>query len=173
MVQPSEGVVSGENLAERYAGGTIDYWLKFKCEVRVESIKCLEEAAKQIIMIASFLQGVYFAAISFSDIKKIGNLNDIWFLIFSGLSILIIGFWVACLYCATRVFAPQAYETGIEDHDDFSIQARKIQDTYDKVIVYKHKRLERAYWLLWLSFLPLAANLVIYLILLPAPPATP
>jgi len=38
--------------------------------VSKESIAALEDAAKQLISITSLTQGIYFAAISFSDLKK-------------------------------------------------------------------------------------------------------
>jgi hypothetical protein len=173
MPDTQDSAVSDKNLSGGHAKKEVEYWLGVERESNVESAKCLEEASKQAVTIASLLQGIYFAAISFSDIKMVGKLNDIWFLIFVVLSILVTGFWMACLYYATRVFAPKTYEGGLENSDDLVTRGRRIRDTYNEIVAYKYKNLMRAYRLLWASFLPLAANLVIYLILLPTPPANP
>ncbi|MGZ4846520.1 MAG: hypothetical protein ACXV3D_04065 [Halobacteriota archaeon] len=59
------------------------FWLTLGQETLKESITALEAAAKQLIRIVSILQGIYFAAISFSNLKRILVIQSTqgWFLI--------------------------------------------------------------------------------------------
>jgi|WetSurSiteA1Bulk_404760.scaffolds.fasta_scaffold80995_3 hypothetical protein len=52
------------------------FWLDTAQGMTKESVGALEDAAKQLIGIASLLQGLYFAAVSFSDIKKVLVVQD-------------------------------------------------------------------------------------------------
>jgi hypothetical protein len=170
----TDGIQGGDvSSAEQRAEDEVAYWLKVARESWVEGITHLEDAAKQCVVIASFLQGVYFAAVSFSDIKKVGSVNDCWFILFVALSLLVIALWMGCIFLAARVFTPHTHQTSVVDNGVVADQAMAVRDTYDKILRHKHRNLTGAYVLLWLSFLPLATNLVVYLVLLPNPPACP
>ena len=54
------------------------FWLETARSVSKESIAALEDAAKQLISITSLTQGIYFAAISFSDQKKALVVHDLY-----------------------------------------------------------------------------------------------
>jgi len=160
-----------EGLAEQQSTNEIKYWLGVKQEAKLEGVKCLEEAAKQVIVTTSLLQGIYFAAISFSDIKKIGNIGDFWFDVFVVLSLVALASWMSSLYFATRVFMPESYKTNTsQSYVDFAEQAREISDAYDRILGYKYSNLRRSFKLLWISFPSLAINILVYLALLPAIP---
>lgn len=155
--------------SEQFDLEDISYWLKVKREAHLGSLQPLEDAAKQIVVITSLLQGIYFAAISVSDIKKVNNTANLWFDAFIVLSLVILGFWMASLYFATRVFIPRVYDASPAD-SSLSEQVKEIRIAYNKTSTFKYQQLKRAGLLLWLSFFPFAVNVWIYLAVLPVPP---
>jgi hypothetical protein len=165
-----------KNLSEQLIREEIAYWLKVKREASAGSLTPLEEAAKQVVVITSLLQGIYFAAISFSNIKQVGNTSNMWFNLFVGISLITIALWMASLYFATRVFVPEIYSstlnqtTTTSNQAEFTNQVILIREAFDKISTYKHQKLTTAVELLWWSFIPFALNILIYLIFLPAPP---
>ncbi len=48
-----------------------EFWLETARTAVRESIASLEEAAKQLIGAVTLVEGIYFAAISFSDLRKV------------------------------------------------------------------------------------------------------
>lgn len=46
------------------------FWTEFGLDKFKKTIQSLEDAAKQLISIVAFSQTVYFAGISFADLKK-------------------------------------------------------------------------------------------------------
>jgi len=155
--------------SERFSEEETSYWLKVKREAHLGSLQPLEDAAKQIVVITSLLQGIYFAAISISDIKKVNDTTNVWFDAFIVLSMLTLGLWMASLYFATRVFLPRVYDARLQGPDPED-EAREVRTVYKKTSSYKYRRLKCAAWLLWLSFLPFAINVLIYLARLRVPP---
>jgi len=93
------------------------FWLDTARSAAKESIAALEEAAKQLITIASLTQGIYFAAISFSDLKKVLLVQDLqgWFLVLLFASPIIL--WLISLAYAMRVFSPETYKTNLQSPD--------------------------------------------------------
>ena len=83
-----------------------EFWLETARTAVRESAASLEEAAKQLIGAVTLVEGIYFAAVSWSDMKTIMAVSG-WM---SWLRILLfvspIVFWLACLVYATRVFTP-------------------------------------------------------------------
>jgi len=146
-----------------------EHWLRIGLESRSESLKYLEDASKQMVGIASLLQGMYFAAISFSDIKKASDIHNIWFVVFVGFSIVILTIWMISLYFAMHVLIPETYFADLSRSDPVQ-QALQIRKAFEKILEYKRRNLRRASKLLWLSFIPLAINLLIYLVYIPPPP---
>ena len=132
------------------------FWLETTRDSAKESIGALEEAAKQLISVTSLLQAIYFAAISFGELKKslvVEGAVD-WLLVF--LFVLPIVFWLFSLGFAVRVFKPKTYKTNLSSPD----LARQM---YEDVVSYKHKQLGRAHIFLLLGFVPLVVNIVLYL----------
>ena len=157
-------------VCREHVANEIEYWLNVKLQANPEGIKHLEEAAKEVIVITSFLQGIYFAAISFSDLKKVGDIGSFWFDLFVMLSLFAFISWMSSLYFATRVFIPEYYLAG-SSSPELSEQALLICNAYSKSRDHKYKNLRLSFNLLWISFFPLAINILIYLTLLPVPPA--
>lgn len=132
------------------------FWLETAQGAAKESVGALEEAAKQLISVTSLLQAIYFAAISFSELKEGIVVEDAvnWLLVL--LFVLPIVLWLASLSFAVRVFKPETYKTNLSSPD----LARSM---YEEMAAYKHQQLQRAHLFLVLGFLPLAVNIVFYL----------
>jgi len=135
------------------------HWLKIGQQAPVEGIKSLEEAARQLITITGFLEGVYFAVISFTDVRRIHN--DWAHLSF----VLPIGLWLVCILFASLVFVPRNYPIDRRTPDS-------IREAYERIVHFKRVRLLIAYWILVGSFAVLLANVWIYLKYVPLPPAS-
>jgi hypothetical protein len=139
------------------------FWLDAAREANKDSIGSLEEAAKQLITAVTLLQGIYFAAISFSDVKKTmdveGNFGLLRILLFIGPIIL----WLICLILAVQVFKPETYSTNLSSPD-------LAKETLTAIVQYKKKRLDQAYLALLFGFIPLIGAIIYYLKYLPKPP---
>ena len=157
-------------VGQKHVDDEIEYWLNVKLQANPEGIKHLEEAAKEVIVITSFLQGLYFAAISFSDLKEVGDTSNSWFDLFVILSLFAFVSWMSSLYFATRVFIPEYYPAG-SNSPELSEQALLISRAYSKSRDHKYKNLRLSFNLLWISFFPLALNILIYLTKLSILPA--
>lgn len=138
------------------------FWLDTIREAAKESVRSLEETAKQLIAVASFSQTVYFAAISFSDLKKAqGQMSHQWPLVIALVVPLL--FWVISLWFAIRVFNPEAYETDMESPEE-------AREAYQRIVAYKRSQLRLAHYALLVGFGPLLINLILYLAFIPPPP---
>ncbi len=132
------------------------FWLETARNAAKESVSALEEAAKQLIAIASLSQGIYFAAISFGDIKKAlpqFALAQQWAI--TGALVLPLACWLVALAFAIRVFVPQRYATNLDSPE-------LARETYEQVVAFKHAQLRRAHVALALGFVPLIVNLVLF-----------
>lgn len=140
------------------------FWLDTARDTAKESVKAIEDAAKQLIPIAGLAQTIYFAAVSFSNVKKAFALTatEGRFVMAAGLALPLL-FWIASLIFAIGVFTPAAYKTNLESPD---IAREMVQE----MVAYKHRMLRWAHWLFVLGLVPLAINLILYLALVPVPP---
>lgn len=164
---PSEITASAANPPE-VQGEALDeldtFWPELAREMTKESIKALEEAAKQMITIASLSQTVYFAAISFSDLKKaLGQIAPGAQFGLVALLALPLLFWVVSLACAIRVFTPETYQTNLQS-------AEATRGTFLRIVAAKQRHLAHAHHALVLGFVPLVVNIVAYLLLAPTAP---
>lgn len=149
-----------EGNEEPVRGGSLTrldrFWLETAQGAAKESVTALEEAAKQLISVTSLLQAIYFAAISFSEVK--GGLASEgavgWMLLL--MFVLPIVFWLISLSFAVRVFKPETYKTNLSSPD-------LAQKMYGDMVAYKHRQLRRAHLFLVLGFVPLVVNIVLYL----------
>jgi hypothetical protein len=143
------------------------FWLDTIRNAAKGSVGALEEAARQIIAIATFSQTIYFAAISFSGVKSaLGQLPCDRQWLFAILLVVPIVLWLYSLWAAIRVFKPEVYRTNLNSPD-------LARDAYLAIAAYKHKHLQRAYIGLALGFIPLLVNVMTYLMLIPASPMKP
>jgi hypothetical protein len=139
-----------------------EFWLETARTAVRESVASLEEAAKQLIGAVTLVEGIYFAAISFSDLRKVmavqGTEADLRILLFVSPIIL----WLVCLFFAVRVFTPKTYKTNLSS-------PQLAEQLYQELVSYKHRNLKRAYWALLAGFVPLVMAVVYYLRLLDGP----
>ncbi|HII06834.1 MAG TPA: hypothetical protein HA349_05850 [Methanotrichaceae archaeon] len=152
--------MSEEEKPPEVRGGSLTkldrFWLETAQGAAKESVTSMEVAAKQLISVTSLLQAIYFAAISFSELKGSLVAEDAvgWLLVL--LFVLPIVFWLASLGFAVRVFKPETYKTNLSSPD----LARQM---YEGMVAYKHEQLQRAHLFLLLGFVPLVVNIVLYL----------
>jgi len=83
------------------------FWLEAARGAAKESVKALEEAAKQLITVTTLAQGIYFAAVSFGDVKAVlGGLNAARQWTVAVVLVVPLIFWLLSLAFAFRVFKP-------------------------------------------------------------------
>ncbi|MCX7840731.1 MAG: hypothetical protein N2559_14955 [Anaerolineae bacterium] len=132
------------------------FWLETARGAAKESVGALEDAAKQLIAITSLSQGIYFAAISFGDIKKVlPQFALAWQWTITAALVLPLVCWLVALFFAIRVFVPRVYATNLDSPD-------LARETYERVAAYKHTQLRRAHLALVLGFVPLIVNIVLF-----------
>ncbi len=129
---------------------SLSFWKTNAKNLLGESIKSLEEAAKQIIGVAGILEGLYFHAVTYANVR--GKLTPFTLLIY----LAPIAFWLASLTLALLVFFPRAYDTNIN-----SAKASRL--AFEEVVAYKHGMLKAAGVALALGSLALAATMGVYL----------
>lgn len=137
------------------------FWIEAARNAAKESPDKLEEAAKQLITITSLSQAIYFAAISFSEIKKsMLNLQPklYWSLVVAFIIPLLA--WIASLIFAIRVFKPETYNTNLNS-PSFA------EEFMTQVTAHKDRQLHRAYRLLILGFALLLIAVLVYFVFIP------
>lgn len=133
------------------------FWLLAGQNSLRKSIDTIEDAAKQLISINTFAQTIYFASISFSNIKsilsKFSEVNQ-W-LIAVGLLLPIIS-WIFSLIFAVLAFTPKYYTLNIYVPSQSKAMLRASANS-------KFNRLRIANIALFIGFIFLAINLLLYL----------
>ena len=139
-----------------------EFWLETARSAVRESIASLEEAAKQLIGAVTLVEGIYFAAVSFSDLRSVmavqGTEANFRIVLFVSPIIL----WLVCLFFAVSVFTPETYKTNLSSPE-------LAEQLYQELVSYTHRNLKRAYWALLAGFVPLVVAMVFYLKLLDGP----
>jgi hypothetical protein len=135
------------------------FWKKTILELAKESIASIERSAKHLLLAASFLEGVYFHAITFSDLKTMFDVAsyDHWLLVslFSAPILL----WFMVLGCATMVFMTKSYTVHQEDPEDARRIIEGIADTKQRWLVWGLRMLMASFVLLFVDiFLFLGAG---------------
>ena len=139
-----------------------EFWLETARGTIKESISSLEEAAKQLISAVTLVEGIYFAAVSFSDLRKVTAVQgtDAWLRVLLFVSPIVI--WLICLFFAVRVFTPETYKTNLSSPE-------LAEGVYKEMVGYKHRNLKRAYWALLAGFVTMMIAVVYYLKFLDRP----
>lgn len=136
------------------------FWLEMGEEAVKETRNRQEDAAKQIITITSVLQAIYFATISFSDLKKVIVTQDVLgspLIIVVALFVSPIIIWLIGLGFAVRVIVPVTYYAYLESPD-------QLKEGYIEAVRFKSKYLGRAHKALVLGFVAVVMNIVVYLV---------
>ena len=133
-----------------------EFWLEIARDTVKESISSLEEAAKQLISAVTLVEGIYFATVSFSDLRKVTAVQgtDAWLRVLLFVSPIVI--WLICLFFAVRVFTPETYKTNLSSPE-------LAEGVYKEMVGYKHRNLKRAYWALMAGFVMMVVAVVYYL----------
>ena len=115
-----------------------------------ESVSTIEGVAKQIIVVAGLLEGLYFHALTFSDLRGSLSGGMVWVY----LSPIVL--WLASLFFAMWTLLPEANEININS-------TRSCKKTFEDIVSEKHLRLMISEALLLASFLPLLIAVYYYL----------
>jgi hypothetical protein len=147
-----------------------EHWRKVWNETPVQTIARVEDAAKQIIVVTTGLQGLYLAIFAFSTIRNQVMVTPGGWL---GMLILLFFFtplvcWLVSLFSATRVFVPRI-DPAI-NLNELSVSAwQKIKQEYGRVSEAKLHWLHRSHEWLITSFI-LVMIAVLFLLFLPGVP---
>ena len=134
------------------------FWKNAMLEMAKESISSIEGSAKHLILVASFLEGVYFHALSFADpdilygAAENAALHWLLAILFSAPVLL----WLIVLGCAAMVLATRPYTVHPDDPADAKHIFEKIADT-------KQNWLMRGLRVLIVSFAVLFLDVFIFL----------
>jgi hypothetical protein len=109
---------------------SVDEIRKFWQELGRDTIKgsaaVVEESARQIISVVGVMEGLYFHAITFAELR--GKVNDLWSIVVY-LSPLI--FWLFSMLFSALVFLPRVYDLNI-------ISSESAKKMYEDVGQRKH-----------------------------------
>ena len=133
------------------------FWRENAQKLVSQSISTIEEVAKQLIVVNSLLEGIYFHAITFSDVKPI--LTG-WIAV---LYLMPIALWLASLVCAVWTLALRTYGININSSQD-------SKERFEQIVLNKHRRLIISEMFLILSFAAVFIAMVHYLLFVPASP---
>jgi len=136
------------------------FWIETAQKSTAAGVDALEEGAKQIITTASLLQGIYFAAVSFSDVKKAINFASPWSWFFLLLLILPAIIWAISCVFALKVFTPRKYDTNFSSPE-------LCKRCFVSMVQEKYINFRRAQWVLVLGFLPFITGVFVYLAFVP------
>jgi hypothetical protein len=126
------------------------FWKENAKKLVGESISTIEDVAKEIIVVAGLLEGLYFHAITFSDIR--GSLSGglLWIYLAP------IALWLASIFFAMWTLRPEAHEININI-------TQSSKEAFEEIVNEKHFRLTIAEAFLLASFLPLLVAAYCYL----------
>ena len=132
------------------AESPMKFWRESAKSMLGTSIESIEGAAKQLIAVCGLLEGIYFHAITYSDIKgSVGAVAGIFYL-----APLVL--WLLSILFAVLVFSPRVYQTNIAS-------GRESKETFTKIVAYKHRRLKTSQTIFFISFIFLLIAMGLYL----------
>ena len=132
------------------ADPSLKFWKDNAKVLLTESVKSLEETAKQIIGVAGILEGLYFHAIAYTNIR--GHAPG-WQVAIYVAPLLA---WLISLWTALMVFFPQTYPSNINS-------ARESRAMFEILVAHKRRMLKQAGNWLALGFVGLSVVLGMYL----------
>jgi uncharacterized membrane protein len=150
-----------------------EHWRKVWNEAPVQALTRVEDAAKQLIVVTTGLQGLYVTIVAFSNIRAqvMRALEGV-----PGVILLLLFFtplmcWLMSLFCATRVFVPRV-QPGVNFNEVNTSAWQKVKDAYGRASEEKLHWLHRSHKWLIISFVLLLVA-VLFLLFLPGVPAGP
>lgn len=165
MTAPTQGQPFDPD-EEKLLEDTAKYWQQVWNEAPIQALTRIEDAAKQMIVITTGLQGLYVAIFVFSSIRvqARATLGDI-----AGSFILLLFFlplacWLMSLFYAIRVFVPRV-RLGV-DFNEVSVNAwQKIKDAYGRASKEKLHWLQYSHRWLIASFVLVLIAIVVFILL--------
>lgn len=140
---------TGEEEIPYFSAELNPFWKKNAEKLVGESISVVEDTAKQFVVVTGLLQGIYFHAIVFSDIKG----ED-------GYSVLIylapFVLWLLSLIFAVMVLFRKRYEININSTSN-------SKEVFEDMVKIKYRYIRISGFFLVLSFVSLAAAFLHYL----------
>jgi hypothetical protein len=140
---------AGEEEIPSFPAELNPFWKKNAEKLVGESISVVEDTAKQFVVVAGLLQGIYFHAIAFSDIKGA-----------DGYSVLIylapLVLWLMSLIFAVMVLLRKRYDININSTSN----SKKI---FEDMVKIKYRYIRISGFFLILSFVALAIAFLHYL----------
>lgn len=130
------------------------FWRENARKLVGESISTIEDVAKQLIAVNSLLEGIYFHAIAFSDVKPV---LAGWI---AGVYLAPILLWLLSLVFAVLTLSPKAYSININS-------SRDSKERFEEIVAKKHGMLKWSEAFLVLSFIALFAAVAHYLLAVP------
>lgn len=128
------------------------FWRENAQKLVGESISTIEEVAKQLIAVNSLLEGIYFHAITFSDVKP--AIATTWIAVIYLAPIFL---WLMSLVFAVLTLSPNVYKININ-----SSSASK--ETFEEIVSNKHGMLKVSGFFLIISFVALMVAMGHYLL---------
>lgn len=126
------------------------FWRENTRALIKESIQALEETAKQAVGVAGILEGLYFHAITYADLRGQVNVGE------ALVYLLPLACWAISVLLGLAVFFPRTYETNISSW-------RQGKVTFEHVVAYKHRMLKLSGVFLGLGGVALFVALALYL----------
>jgi len=123
-----------------------------------EALTSVKEGARPLTTLSPLLQGIYFAAVSMSDLKKVISGNLMLTIIF----VLPIVCWLISLWLTVQVFVPPLV-----------LESQLGPNEYKKAAQTALRYLRWAQWTLIAGLFCMVLNIIIYFAFLPAPPQIP
>ncbi len=130
------------------------FWRENARKLVGESVSTIEDVAKQLIAVNSLLEGIYFHAIAFSEVKPV--LSG-WI---AGIYLAPILLWLLSLVFAVLTLSPKAYSININS-------SRDSKERFEEIVAKKHGMLKISEFFLVLSFIALFAAVAHYLLAVP------
>ena len=154
---------------EKLLQGMTEHWRTVWNEAPVQALTRIEDAAKQMIVVTTGLQGLYIAIFVFSNIRAQVMAMP------GGVLILLLFFtpvvcWLVSLWYATRVFVPRV-RLGVNFNEVSAGAWRKFKDAYGRASEEKLRWLQFSHRWLIASFVFVLIAIVV-LVLLPTPTPT-
>lgn len=125
------------------------FWKKNAEKLVGESISVVEDTAKQFVVVTGLLQGIYFHAIAFSDIRQAEGHSVLIYL--SPLML-----WLLSLIFAVMVLFRKRYEININS-------TRDSKEKFEEMVKIKYRYIRISGFFLILSFVSLAVAVLRYL----------
>lgn len=129
-----------------------EFWMDKMRQIAADSIKSVEEAAKQLIGMITVMEGIYAAVLAFSGIKEVPKGSILAVIVYA----LPIVLWLVSLFFALRVFKTKKYHY-------YSNSPDSAAETFQKIADFKYKNLNVAYIFVCISFLVAAGGIMYWL----------